>query len=102
MFQMENGESSLRWAIFFSGTKRIVDTIYTPGETYEGDSAIIMDWIFYYSTMYKFSVLHWLRKDEQQTWLTRQKKIISKPLHSRRRQIASSGNPRPPSPLFYK
>ncbi|KAM0257229.1 hypothetical protein ACHAQJ_004467 [Trichoderma viride] len=90
---MENGESSLRWAIFFSGTKRIVDTIYTPGQTYEGDSAIIMDWIFYYSTMYKFSVLHWLRKDEQQTWLARQKKIMSKPPHSTWQHIASSGSP---------
>ncbi|KAL7920241.1 fungal-specific transcription factor domain-containing protein [Trichoderma austrokoningii] len=84
VYEMENGESSLRWAIFFSGTKRIVDTIYTPGETYEGDSATMIDWIFYYYTMCKFSVLHWLRKDEQQTWIARQKKIISKPPHSKK------------------
>ncbi|KAL7892364.1 fungal-specific transcription factor domain-containing protein [Trichoderma sp. SZMC 28014] len=84
VYEMENGESSLRWAIFFSGTKRIVDTIYTPGDTYEGDSATMMDWIFYYYTMCKFSVLHWLRKDEQQTWIARQRKIISKPPHSKK------------------
>nr|WNZ75300.1 hypothetical protein [Trichoderma harzianum] len=87
MVAMENGESSLRWAIFFSGTKRILDTIYNPEETYEGNAAIIMDWILYCSTMYKFSVLHWLRIDELQTWLERQKKVISKPLHSARRQF---------------
>lgn len=90
---MENGESSLRWAIFFSGTKRIIDTIYNPGESYEGDAAIIMDWILYCSTMYKFSVLHWLRTDELQTWLERQKKVISKPLHSARRQFVRSSYP---------
>ncbi|KAL6889162.1 fungal-specific transcription factor domain-containing protein [Trichoderma evansii] len=82
VYEMENGESPLRWAIFFSGTKRIVDTIYIPGKAYEGDSAIMMDWIFYYYTMCKFSVLHWLRKDEQQTWIARQRKIMSKPPHS--------------------
>ncbi|KAL7904782.1 fungal-specific transcription factor domain-containing protein [Trichoderma velutinum] len=87
LYEMEIGESSLRWAIFFSGTKRIMDTIYNPGDTYEGNSAVIMDWIFYCSTMYKFSVLHWLRTDELQTWLERQKKILSKPLHSPRRQV---------------
>lgn len=93
MIQMENGESSLRWAIFFSGTKRILDTIYNPEETYEGNAAIIMDWILYCSTMYKFSVLHWLRIDELQTWLERQKKVISKPLHSARRQFVRSSHP---------
>ncbi|KAL7930223.1 fungal-specific transcription factor domain-containing protein [Trichoderma chlorosporum] len=87
MYEMENGESSLRWAIFFSGTKRIMDTVYNPGEIYEGDAAIIMDWIFYYSTMYKFGVLHWLRRDELQTWLARQRKLISKPIHSPARQF---------------
>lgn len=97
---MENGESSLRWAIFFSGTKRIVDTIYTPGETYEGDSATMMDWIFYYYTMCKFSVLHWLRKDEQQTWIARQRKIISKPPHSVSQHTASSGIIPSPFPFF--
>src|SRR4051794_38447691 len=97
---MENGESSLRWAIFFSGTKRIVDTIYTPGDTYEGDSATMMDWIFYYYTMCKFSVLHWLRKDEQQTWIARQRKIISKPPHSVSQHTASSGIVPSPFPFF--
>ncbi|PTB35177.1 hypothetical protein M441DRAFT_52353 [Trichoderma asperellum CBS 433.97] len=100
VYEMENGESPLRWAIFFSGTKRIVDTIYTPGETYEGDSAVMMDWIFYYYTMCKFSVLHWLRTDEQQTWIARQRKIISKPPHSVSQHTASSGIVPSPFPLF--
>lgn len=51
----------------------------------------MIDWIFYYYTMCKFSVLHWLRKDEQQTWIARQRKIISKPPHSASQHTASSG-----------
>jgi hypothetical protein len=58
-------------------------------DTYVGDNALIMDWIFYHDTTYKFSIRHWEPKNEDQISLAAQKKIISKAVFSPERQIVS-------------
>lgn len=64
---------------------------------YEGDAALIIDWIFYHDTVYKFSVLHWTQREEQQVSLACQAKIISKAVFSPMRQVV--GPLSPPSPF---
>lgn len=58
-------------------------------DTYVGDNALIMDWIFYHDTTYKFSIRHWEPKNEDQISLAAQKKIISKAVFSPETQIVS-------------
>ncbi|KAH6627219.1 fungal-specific transcription factor domain-containing protein [Chaetomium sp. MPI-SDFR-AT-0129] len=79
--------SSLSWAMFFCGCKKIVNLFHTPHTSYEGDSAMILDWIFYHDTFYKFSVRHWYPKEKQQILLAQHRKVISKAVFSPLRQI---------------
>ncbi|KAL2131632.1 hypothetical protein VTI74DRAFT_4786 [Chaetomium olivicolor] len=81
--------SSLSWAVLFQGCKKIVDLVSnTPQATYEGDPALILDWIFYHETLYKFSIRHWLPKQDQQIRLAEREKIVSnKTVFSPMRQI---------------
>ncbi|KAK4239094.1 hypothetical protein C8A03DRAFT_43229 [Achaetomium macrosporum] len=64
--------SSLSWAIFFCGCKKIVNL---------------------HDTLYKFSTRHWYPKQTQQILLAAQKKVVSKAVFSPLRQIilASTG-----------
>jgi hypothetical protein len=79
--------SSLSWAIFFCGCKKIVNLVHTPHTTYEGDPAVILDWIFYHDTLYKFSIRHWYPKQTQQILLAAQEKVVSKAIFSPLRQV---------------
>ncbi|KAK3361387.1 fungal-specific transcription factor domain-containing protein [Lasiosphaeria ovina] len=79
--------SSLSWAIFFCGVKKIANLVHRPHTTYEGDPALILDWVFYHDTFYKFSIRHWPNKEDQQVQLAAQEKIISKAVFSPMRQI---------------
>ncbi|KAK0707352.1 fungal-specific transcription factor domain-containing protein [Lasiosphaeris hirsuta] len=88
LFETLNSEgSSLNWAIFFCGCKKIVNMVHTPHATYEGDPALILDWIFYHDTMYKFSIRHWDQRQDEQIALAAQEKIVSKAVFSPMRQI---------------
>ncbi|KAJ9144113.1 Fungal specific transcription factor domain-containing protein [Pleurostoma richardsiae] len=78
--------SSLSWAIFFCGTKKIARTVHERDNTYEGDQALILDWVFYHDVMYKFSIRHWEDKVEQQRLLAADEKIVSKAVFSPLRQ----------------
>ena len=79
--------SSLSWAIFFCGTKKIAKTVHRQNNTYEGDPALILDWVFYHDVMYKFSIRHWSDKLEQQILLAAEDKIVSKAVFSPLRQV---------------
>lgn len=79
--------SSLNWAIFFCGTKKIAKTVHRQNNTYEGDPALILDWVFYHDVMYKFSIRHWSDKLEQQILLAAEDKIVSKAVFSPLRQV---------------
>jgi hypothetical protein len=81
--------SKLGWSIFFCGTKSIVSRVTKPDDTYYGDEAIILDWIFYHDAMYKFSIKHWIDKNDDQIKLAAQKKIISKAVFAPERQNVS-------------
>ena len=86
--QTLNFETSVSsWAVFFCGTKRIAKLVTQQDDTYFGDEALIMDWIFYHDTMYKFSIRHWDDKNRDQVELAAQKKIISKAVFSPERQM---------------
>ncbi|KAK3315690.1 fungal-specific transcription factor domain-containing protein [Apodospora peruviana] len=92
--------SSMSWAIFFCGTKKIANLLHRPHSTYEGDSALILDWIFYHDTLYKFSIRHWVRKQDQQIQLAAQEKIISKGVFSP--AVHDRDNPRHLSPGHFQ
>lgn len=70
--------SSLSWAVFFCGTKRLANMVHQPEVDYDGDLALMIDWIFYHDTMYKFSIVHFTQRVHQHLWLAQQRKIISK------------------------
>lgn len=86
---MNFDSSDLSWSIFFCGTKRIAGLVTQQHESYVGDEALIMDWIFYHDVMYKFSIKHWQTKNEDQIQLAAQEKIISKAIFSPERQTVS-------------
>lgn len=56
---------------------------------------MILDWIFYHDTLYKFSVRHWYPKQRQQILLAQQRKVVSKAVFSPLRQIVSLHTPFP-------
>ncbi|KAB5578900.1 hypothetical protein GE09DRAFT_1091434 [Coniochaeta sp. 2T2.1] len=82
--------SELSWSIFFCGTKTIAGGVTRTNDTYYGDRALLLDWIFYLDTMYKFSIRHWRDKNSDQIQLAGQKKIISKAIFAPERQLIVS------------
>ncbi|KAH8203323.1 hypothetical protein TruAng_002519 [Truncatella angustata] len=78
--------SSLGWSIFFCGTKTIARLVTQLHGTHYGDEALILDWIFYHDAMYKFSIRHWIKKDDDQTQLAGLTKVISKAIFAPERQ----------------
>ncbi|AEO65613.1 uncharacterized protein THITE_2112764 [Thermothielavioides terrestris NRRL 8126] len=79
--------SPLHWTIFFCGCKKILNLFHVPHTTYEGDPALILDWIFYHDTLYKFSERHWYPRHPRLVQLAKQEKIISKAKLSPMRHI---------------
>ncbi|EGR47030.1 uncharacterized protein TRIREDRAFT_109410 [Trichoderma reesei QM6a] len=79
--------SELSWSIFFCGTKRIVNLVTKTDDTFFGDEALIIDWIFYHDVMYKFSIRHWREKNTDQILLASQRKVLSKAVFSPERQV---------------
>ncbi len=82
--------SSLSWAIFFCGCKKIARFVHTPNQTYEGAYALIVDWIFYHDVMYKFTIAHWVQRNWDQVGLAEGRKILSKAVFSPQRQVVRS------------
>ncbi|KAM0261021.1 hypothetical protein ACHAQJ_002460 [Trichoderma viride] len=78
--------SDLSWSIFFCGTKRIASFVTKTDDTYFGDEALIIDWIFYHDVMYMFSIRHWREKNLDQIQLASQRKVLSKAVFSPERQ----------------
>ncbi|PTB63016.1 hypothetical protein BBK36DRAFT_1171822 [Trichoderma citrinoviride] len=88
IFETLNFETSdLSWSIFFCGTKRIVNLVTKTDDTFFGDEALIIDWIFYHDVMYKFSIRHWREKNKDQIQLASQRKVLSKAVFSPERQV---------------
>lgn len=84
---LRNDDSSpLGSAIFFCGCKRIAGAMHQEHNDYEQDATLILDWLFYHDTLYKFSIRHWERRIFQQTILAQGTKIVSKPGNSSLRQ----------------
>ncbi|TFB01675.1 hypothetical protein CCMA1212_006371 [Trichoderma ghanense] len=79
--------SDLSWSIFFCGTKRIANLVTKTDDTFFGDEALIIDWIFYHDVMYKFSIRHWREKNRDQIQLASQRKVLSKAVFSPERQV---------------
>ncbi|KAK0640631.1 fungal-specific transcription factor domain-containing protein [Cercophora newfieldiana] len=77
--------SAIACAIFLCGSKRLAGSIHKPHATYDGDCAMILDWIFYHDTMYKFSSRHWYAKRTEPT--PDESTVVSKAAFSPMRQI---------------
>ncbi len=56
-------------------------------ETYEGDLAMLLDWVFYHDVLYKFSIRHWTQRVEEQRQLAKEPKMISKEMYSPLRSV---------------
>ncbi|KAK1835672.1 fungal-specific transcription factor domain-containing protein [Podospora conica] len=82
-------EPSRGWGIFFSGSKQIARYYHTPHKTYDGDPALVLDWLFYHDTMHKFSLRHWRPQDGRSQVMAPQDtgKVVSKAVFSPMRQI---------------
>jgi hypothetical protein len=61
--------------------------VYGHDETYEGDLATLLDWVFYHDVLYKFSIRHWTQRVEEQRQLAKETKIISKQIYSPLRSV---------------
>jgi hypothetical protein len=77
----------MSWTVFFCGCKRISKMVYGHDETYEGDLATLLDWVFYHDVLYKFSIRHWTQRVEEQRQLAKETKIISKQIYSPLRSV---------------
>lgn len=88
MSQIYNHESSANtWTGFFCGSKKVAKLAYEYNEAYEGDIALVLDWLFYHNVMYKFTMRHWGRRNSEQEDLAREPTIISKDMFSPKRHI---------------
>lgn len=87
VFETKKFEASpLGWAVFLCGTKQIANLIHASLATYEGDLAVILDWIMYQDTLYRFGVRHW-RRGAPKKVLAAQEIIFSKATFSSSRQL---------------
>lgn len=55
-------------------------------QTHDGDSAALLDWVFYHSIMYKFSITHWTQRTARQNSIAEGGMVISKPIFSPNRR----------------
>ncbi|KAK4447273.1 fungal-specific transcription factor domain-containing protein [Podospora aff. communis PSN243] len=87
-----SNSSTVSCSVFLCGSKQLASSIHTPHASYEGDSAMILDWIFYHDTMYKFSSRHWHAKRWENP-LMEANVVVSKAAFSPMRQmiLASAG-----------
>ncbi|EPE02448.1 hypothetical protein F503_00716 [Ophiostoma piceae UAMH 11346] len=82
--------SPLSSAIYFCGCKRIALSVHREHTDYEGDLALLLDWILYHDTMYKFSIHHWAQRLPQQQMVGDGPKIVSKPIFSPLRHVVNA------------
>lgn len=80
----------MKWVVFFGGAKSIAAGLAVEGDTVLGDRAILLDWLFYFDSVFKFSVRHWDDKEGQFNALAARRRVISKPAYSSERQVVSS------------
>ncbi len=64
-------------------------SIFQEHRDYQGDLALVLDWIFYHDTMYKFSIHHWAQRTAQQEMIKNGPKLLSKAVFSRLRHIVN-------------
>ena len=82
--------SPLSSAIYFCGCKRIALSVHREHTDYEGDLALLLDWILYHDAMYKFSIHHWAQRLPQQQMVGDGPKIVSKPVFSPLRHVVNA------------
>ncbi|CAM1501635.1 Fc.00g036190.m01.CDS01 [Cosmosporella sp. VM-42] len=78
------------WSIYFDGCLMIINSNCQKHQTFEGDEATLLDWVFYHSVMYKFSVTHWLQRTRQQEAIIKREMVVSNPIFSPQRHIIHS------------
>ncbi|CAK7218075.1 hypothetical protein SBRCBS47491_003383 [Sporothrix bragantina] len=76
-------------AIYFCGCKRIALAMHREHRDYQGDLALILDWVFYHDAMYKFSIHHWEKRTAAQVMVKDGPKILSKPVFSPLRHVVN-------------
>ncbi|KIW16545.1 hypothetical protein PV08_03733 [Exophiala spinifera] len=93
LYEIYSHESSSNtWTGSFCGSKKLAKLSYEYDEAYEGDIALVLDWLFYHNVMYKFTMRHWGQRNSEQEDLAREPTIISKDLFSPKRHIVSQSS----------
>ncbi|CAK7200444.1 hypothetical protein SEUCBS139899_003139 [Sporothrix eucalyptigena] len=86
---LDDNGSAASSAIYFCGCKRIALAMHREHRDYQGDLALILDWVFYHDAMYKFSIHHWEKRTAAQVMVKDGPKIVSKPVFSPLRHIVN-------------
>ncbi|KIH88729.1 hypothetical protein SPBR_06991 [Sporothrix brasiliensis 5110] len=76
-------------SVYFCGCKRLAMTMHREHSTYQGDLALILDWVFYHDAMYKFSIHHWEKRTAAQVMIKDGPRILSKPVFSPLRHVVN-------------
>ncbi|KAH8127712.1 hypothetical protein FP744_10005237 [Trichoderma asperellum] len=66
------------WSVHFDGCMTIVKSSYQGRREIEGEHAVLLDWVFYHSVLYKFSLQHWQQRTPQMAAIAQRDMFIAK------------------------
>jgi hypothetical protein len=59
---LDVSDMSHQWKVYAGGAREIGKVIYKLDQVYQGDAAVILNWMFYHDALFNFSVRHWRQK----------------------------------------
>ncbi|KAF2185249.1 hypothetical protein K469DRAFT_165051 [Zopfia rhizophila CBS 207.26] len=80
-----NPVAPYEWAADICYAKTAVIATYAPDKSYQGDPAIVLDWVYYYDVLSKFSVRHFDRRYARQLICAKKKQIMLTEMNSPRK-----------------
>jgi hypothetical protein len=65
------------WSVYFDGCMKIVNSGFNIHRRYAGDCAILLNWVRYHKTLYKFSIKHWQQRTPQMELMAKSEVLVS-------------------------
>ncbi|KAL7815022.1 fungal-specific transcription factor domain-containing protein [Trichoderma aethiopicum] len=65
------------WSVYFDGCMKIVNSGFNIHRKYAGDCAILLNWVRYHKTLYKFSIKHWQQRTPQMELMAKSDVLVS-------------------------
>ncbi|KAM0257112.1 hypothetical protein ACHAQJ_004576 [Trichoderma viride] len=72
-----NGKTTV-WSVHFDGCMTIIKSSYQGRRENEGEHAVLLDWVFYHSILYKFSLKHWQQRTPQMAAIAQRDMLIAR------------------------